>query len=112
MQTKIQMIGLQAKKARLLAEASGEKSHAEADAKAQEFLKRFEDIHNSSICKTLIGCDLSSPGGKEEAEKKNVFQTICVKLVHDAAELLENMLENGGQATMEDYPGEIFPQGP
>lgn len=90
-------------------EASARKTHAEADEKAQEFLKRFENQHKSIICETLIGCDLSTPGGKEEAQKKNVFQTICVSLVRDAAELLEDMLDNRDQAPPGDYPDEPYP---
>ncbi len=84
-------------------------SHTEADDKAEEYLKRFEEAHKSTICENLIGCDLSTPGGKEEAARKNVYQTICVNLVRDAAELLEEMLGDGALEPMGDYPGDPYP---
>jgi len=57
-----------------------------------EFVKRFED-HNSTIeCKKLIKCDISTPEGLQYARNKDLFFTICSKLVQNAAEILEQIL--------------------
>jgi hypothetical protein len=43
-----------------------------------------------------FGCDISTPQGKQEAEEKNLTQTICPKYVHDAARILDEMLSLDG----------------
>ncbi len=70
----------------------------EADAKEQtiehivEFMNRFKARHGSLKCKDLIGCDMSTPEGRELAHEKNCFQTLCPGFVRTAAEFLEKML--------------------
>ncbi len=58
----------------------------------QEFIRRFEANHGSLLCRTLIGKDISTPEGWEQANATGVFQTVCPLLVRDATELIQSML--------------------
>ncbi|BBD09933.1 C-GCAxxG-C-C family protein [Desulfovibrio ferrophilus] len=57
------------------------------------FLQEFEERHGSSHCKQLLGCDLSTPEGYNEARSRNLFKTICPSFVLTAGELLEQLLD-------------------
>jgi C_GCAxxG_C_C family probable redox protein len=56
----------------------------------QEFSRKFELKHESTICKKLLGVDFLS-GDKDFAIAQ--VKAICPLLVRDAAEILENMLQ-------------------
>jgi C_GCAxxG_C_C family probable redox protein len=56
-----------------------------------EFQSRFESRCESVACRDLLGCDISTPEGMEHATGKNLFKTICPKMVETAAEILEEM---------------------
>jgi C_GCAxxG_C_C family probable redox protein len=53
---------------------------------------KFRERHGSLGCKELLGCDISTPEGYRIAVEKELFRTRCVDLVHDAAEMLEELL--------------------
>lgn len=57
-----------------------------------EFIKRFKGINGSVICRELMGCDICTPDGMQTAKEKDLFNTLCPKLVQDASEILEEML--------------------
>jgi len=57
-----------------------------------EFAKKFKERHGSINCTELIGCDISTPEGFEEAKKKDVFKQLCPQYVKSAAEILEEIL--------------------
>lgn len=57
-----------------------------------EFAKKFKARHGSISCTELIGCNVSTPEGFEEAKKKNLFKQLCPKFVKSAAEILEEIL--------------------
>lgn len=56
-----------------------------------EFVKRFEGINGSVICSELMGCDICTPDGMQAAKEKDLFNTLCPKLVKDACLILEEM---------------------
>ena len=58
----------------------------------REFADRFESRNGTVICKELLGCDISTEEGFKNAKEKDLFSTICPKLVDDAAEILEEMM--------------------
>jgi C_GCAxxG_C_C family probable redox protein len=60
---------------------------------ARKFREKFEARHGSICCKDLLGVDLSKPEGYQEAIDKGVFVSLCPKLVHDAVEIVEELLE-------------------
>ncbi len=57
-----------------------------------EFAKKFKARHGSIGCTDLIGCNISTLEGFEEAKKKDLFQQVCPKYVISAAEILDEML--------------------
>ncbi len=56
-----------------------------------EFVERFKVRNGSVVCRELLGCDISTPEGMQQAKQQNLFRTTCVKMVEDAAEILEAM---------------------
>ena len=60
---------------------------------AQKFLKRFETEKNSLQCRDLLDCDMNTDEGKEHIEKNNLYENICVNLVEDAIDYVNEILE-------------------
>ena len=60
--------------------------------KVVEFAKKFKARHGSIGCTELLGCNISTMEGYEEAKKKDLFKQICPKYVISAAEILDEML--------------------
>ena len=58
----------------------------------REFTARFKARNKSIVCRDLLGCDLSTPEGFEESKRRNLHNTICVQLVRDAGEILDELL--------------------
>jgi len=61
-------------------------------AKMRQFTDRFKALHCSIQCRCLLGLDLGTEEGMRLAREKNLFQTICVKYVQDAATIVEEFL--------------------
>lgn len=61
--------------------------------KIVEYISRFKARHGSVMCRELLDCDITTPEGATKAKENNLFNSICPKLVRDAAEVLEEMLE-------------------
>jgi C_GCAxxG_C_C family probable redox protein len=57
-----------------------------------DFAKRFKERHGSITCTELLGCNISTQEGFEEAKKKDLFKQTCPKYVISAAEILDEML--------------------
>jgi len=57
-----------------------------------EFVTRFQASHGSIRCNTLLDCDMSTPEGRKQARDQKKFDELCPLLVHDAAEILEEIL--------------------
>lgn len=75
------------------ATAKNKESKANTYKKIEEFTNRFKTRSNSVVCRELLGCDISTPEGMKEAQDKGLFSSICPRMVRDAAEILEEMLE-------------------
>ena len=58
----------------------------------REFARRFEKRNGSSICRELLGCDISKPEGLRSAKENGLFTSVCPGLVQDAVGILEEML--------------------
>lgn len=64
---------------------------ADVYARITEFAGRFQSKKGSIVCRELLGCDVNTPEGKKEAQERNLFKTVCVGIVEDAAAILEEM---------------------
>ncbi|HCO93335.1 MAG TPA: hypothetical protein DIU00_05190 [Phycisphaerales bacterium] len=58
----------------------------------REFSHRFEKHNGSIIREDLLGFDISEPEGAAAAGTNSLFTSAGPKLVRDAAEILEEML--------------------
>lgn len=79
------VLGLKAK----FEEKTIQEIKAETKAAVRKFNELFIAKHGSLKCKKLLGVDISTPEGSAEANKKELFDSICSGLVASAAEILE-----------------------
>lgn len=82
------VIGLKHGRCRLEDEAAREKTYA----LVHELINRFRERHGSIICRELIGVDLSTAEGHNEAQRREVFNELCPRYVAEAVEILEAIL--------------------
>ncbi len=59
----------------------------------ESFNQRFIEMHGSLDCRELMGVDLKTPEGAEEAEQGAYFENKCGKFVEDAALILDDLLK-------------------
>jgi len=59
----------------------------------RELVAEFKARNGSILCRDLLGCDISSPDGLRAARKRKLLSTVCPKMVQDAAEMLEKLLQ-------------------
>jgi C_GCAxxG_C_C family probable redox protein len=57
-----------------------------------EFNKRFLELHGSLSCRELMGVDLKTKDGREEAETHGYFEKKCAVYVEDAEGILDEIL--------------------
>ena len=72
--------------------AEGNAAKAKTYEKVIEYTTRFKAQNGSVLCKELLGCDISSQDGMKKAQENGVFDSICPKIIRQAAEILEEML--------------------
>lgn len=61
-------------------------------ALVREFIRRFEELHGSIVCRELLGVDISTPELHEEARRQGLFAARCSRYVSAAADILEPIL--------------------
>jgi len=59
----------------------------------EEFNRRFIELNGSLNCRELLGVDLNSKEGIEEAEREGYFGSRCTKYVQDAEKILDEILK-------------------
>ena len=58
----------------------------------REFVERFKDRNRSIVCRELLGVHPGTPEGSQAFKEKDLKNTVCTKLVRDAAEIVEALL--------------------
>lgn len=58
----------------------------------QEFFRRFEALHGTTDCKSLLGEDMSTEEGMKKIKEEKLVSKRCPALVRDAASILETLL--------------------
>ncbi|HUW18349.1 MAG TPA: C-GCAxxG-C-C family protein [Sedimentisphaerales bacterium] len=74
------------------ADAADKESKATTYELVGQFVNKFDSRNGSVVCKELLGCDISTPEGMKTAQQKDLFKSLCPKIVQDAAEILEEIL--------------------
>ncbi len=57
-----------------------------------EFHRRFSARHRSTVCRELLGLDMSDEAQHQEIMRRGLFLTICPRLVEGAVALLEEQV--------------------
>ena len=71
---------------------SGDLASKEASSKeTSEFMKRFRDKCGSCVCRDILGIDTSIGDNRLKAKEMGLFNTVCVEMVKNAVEILEDM---------------------
>lgn len=66
----------------------------------QEFTDQFDYMHGSIRCKDLLKCDLSTKEGLDYAKTNELYNKLCTIYIRDAAQLLEDFLEQNKQISV------------
>ena len=74
--------------------ASDREARAQTKRFVREFMSRFEARNGTTVCRELLGCDIDTPEKSQMAREKGLFTTVCPAMVRDAAEILEELLED------------------
>jgi C_GCAxxG_C_C family probable redox protein len=69
------------------------KARENAYAVVREFVHRFKGRNVSVLCRDLLDCDISTPEGIKRAKEEGLIKKTCPKLVRDAAEILDQLIE-------------------
>jgi len=64
-----------------------------AYAVVREFVHRFKDRNVTVLCRELLDCDISTPEGMKRAQQEKLIKKCCPKLIQDAAEILDQLIE-------------------
>ena len=56
-------------------------------------MSRFKEENGSYICNDLLGCDISTPEGRQKAWNEELFTEFCPKMVASAVDILEGIIE-------------------
>ncbi len=73
-------------------DASDNEQKSRAYAIATEYTKRFKELNGSIVCRDLLGYDLTIPEEAACIKEKNLFGSVCPKMIKDAVEVLEGIL--------------------
>jgi C_GCAxxG_C_C family probable redox protein len=74
-------------------EAGDLKSREDAYAAVRELVHRFKGRNVSTLCRDLLDCDISTPEGIKRAKEEGLIKKTCPKFVKDAAEILDQLIE-------------------
>lgn len=69
----------------------GPSAEGRIDDLVQDFVRRFQGVHGSALCRDLLGCDVSTPEGLTIAKDKGLFGTLCPGFVSHAVRTLQDM---------------------
>ena len=67
--------------------------------KVNEATRLFRECNQDKLtCRDLLGCDISTPDGLDEAVSGNVFRKHCPRFVRDAVRIAERLLDGCEQS--------------
>lgn len=69
-----------------------------ADRVNDMMMERFAKSCGSCVCNDILGCDISTADGVRYALDNRLFTELCPKMVSNAVEILEGIIEEIGNA--------------
>lgn len=70
----------------------------QACEKAAELQRQFRHRLGTTVCRDLLGCDISTEDGLRQARERELFKRTCPEFVKSATEILEQLLPKRGFA--------------
>jgi hypothetical protein len=67
----------------------------------QSLMAAFRERHGSTVCRELLGCDISTKEGMTRAHELGVLTTVCPELVRTAASLVPPASPSGQERLVE-----------
>jgi C_GCAxxG_C_C family probable redox protein len=67
-------------------------ARAEVGPAVQEFIRRFQERHGSSLCRDLLGADMSTEAGATRVKEEKLVAQVCPGVMRDAADILSDIL--------------------
>lgn len=61
-------------------------------SRVAQLMEQFRARHGHLNCSALLGCDMGTPAGVQEAAGKGLFTTRCPQFVRSAMEILDSIL--------------------
>ncbi len=58
----------------------------------REFMEHFRKQHGSTLCRELVGHDISTPEGLQAARAQDIFGMVCPRIVEQTAKALERFI--------------------
>ncbi len=59
----------------------------------QSLFRRFEALHGTTECRSLLGADMSTDEGLKKVQDEKLVSKLCPAFVRDAASILEELLK-------------------
>ena len=59
---------------------------------AKEFTKWFEGRYGTTLCRELLGCDVSDPEIARVAREKDLFTPVCTPMIRETVKWLEGKI--------------------
>lgn len=75
-------------------EAQNQEQKSRNYAISADFTNRFKNKYGSIVCKDLLEADLTTEEGKAKIAEKNLFRTLCPKVIQSAVEILEEVISD------------------
>ena len=71
---------------------SDKESREAANEVTDRMMEGFEKACGSCLCRKILGCDISTPEGKQYARENNLFKELCPQFVEKAVNVLEEII--------------------
>ena len=69
-----------------------EESRETANEVNDRMMEEFAAACGSCLCRKILGCDISTPDGKQYARENNLFKELCPQFVEKAVNVLEGII--------------------
>lgn len=77
----------------------GPEGRAQSNVVTVQFLEQFAAENGSYMCEDLLGCNIGTPEGAAFAKEHHLFGTLCPKMVFNAAQLAEDIMNGDTEST-------------
>ncbi len=73
--------------------ADNSKRKEETYRMVQKFSEKFNQIHGTTNCRSLLKCEIKTDEGHRYAKEHNLFETVCEKCILDSIRIIDDLLQ-------------------